>query len=374
MYDSENRIPLNSNVVLDLHETDEGIWVGTYGAGVDLLDPDDFSVANFRHDPQREGSLSSNYAYVVTSTENGEHWFGLNRGGVNRLQPGDESVTRFMANPARPNDPSTINNDDVRAIYEDSRGDLWIGNFGEYNLARFDRESERFEFFDLNAGEPFYSSAVAMITEDQEDRLWLATRGGGLKQFDRDSDEIRSYTTRDGLPSNLIQSVVEDDNGNLWISSNEGLTRFNPESEEIQTFTGQDGLQSREFVPGAAYQDSEGYLYFGGVRGFNRFHPDSIRVNTNVSPVVLTDFQIFNRPVPVGEDSPLQTQISRASEVVLSHDESVISFGYSMLDFGAVKNNEFAYRMDGLRMNGTMSEIFAGRPIQIWIPVSIPFV
>lgn len=346
-HDPAGQNSISSDVVLALHENEDGIWVGTYNGGVDLFDPEREHFHNFRHVPDDRESISSNHVYSIAETADGDLWFGTNRGGFSRLDPASQRFERFMANPDDPEDPSTINNDDVRAIYEDSRGDLWFGTYANRNLARYDREGGTFTFFDLNEGQQYFSSVVQAVHEDRAGRLWLATRGGGLMRFDRESGEAHALTVDEGLPGNMIHAVVEDDHGALWLSTNNGIARFDPVDGSIRSFHPGHGLQSREFNPRAAYRDRDGFIYFGGVNGFNRFHPDSVRVDSLVPPVVLTDFQIFNRPVGIGGESPLQTHISRAERIVLPHDAYVITIGYSMLDFSATKGNRFAYILEG---------------------------
>ncbi len=86
----------------------------------------------------------------------------------------------------------------------------------------------------------------------------------------------------------------------------------------------------------------------GGVNGFNAFHPDSIKYNNHIPNIVLTDFQIFNRTILPGTDSPLKITISETNEIILSHDQSVFSFEFAALDYHAPQKNQYAYKMEGV--------------------------
>ena len=91
-----------------------------------------------------------------------------------------------------------------------------------------------------------------------------------------------------------------------------------------------------------------GEMYFGGVNGFNVFHPDEIVDNPNVPEIVITDFQIFNRPVSIAEEgSPLKKPVSESEAIALSHKETVFSFEFAALDYTAPEKNQFAYMMEG---------------------------
>jgi PAS domain S-box-containing protein len=94
-------------------------------------------------------------------------------------------------------------------------------------------------------------------------------------------------------------------------------------------------------------KDKEGNLYFGGPYGLNSFHPDKLRDNPNIPPVILTDFQLFNKSVPIGEKSVLKKSISHTTELVLSHDQSNFGFEFVALNYSAPQKNQYAYMMEG---------------------------
>ena len=150
----------------------------------------------------------------------------------------------------------------------------------------------------------------------------------------------------------MIYGILGDEEGNLWLSTNKGLSRFNPQEETFRNYDINDGLQSSEFNYNAYYKSKSGELFFGGINGFNVFYPKDIKDNPNIPPVVITDFQIFNKSVPVGQDeggsSILTNSISETKAIQLSHKDNVISFEYVALDYAAPEKNEYAYIMEGL--------------------------
>lgn len=337
---------ISADVILDIYENNRGLWLGTYGGGVSLLDPETGEVRTYRHNSNNPESISSDFVFDITPKSDGTIWLGTNLGGVSVLNPETNTVERYLADPDQLNSPETITNNDVRSIFEDSNGDMWVGAYGGV-LNRYDNREERFYLYDINAGSEMYASVVQDIHEDRQNRLWLATRGGGLKQFIRETEQFITFSEKNGLPGNIIQAIEEDEQGNLWLSTNNGISRFNRDAMDISNYDLEDGIQSREFNAGASLRDKEGYIYFGGVNGFNRFHPENIKVDSLVPPVVLTDLLLFNRPVSVGDGSPLEKQISQIEQLTLPYDASVITFEFSALDFSAAKGNRFAYKLEG---------------------------
>lgn len=342
---------LSSDVILDIHENEQGLWLGTYGGGVDLFKPGEGVVQNFQEQENNPQSLSSIYVFEIFESRDGHLWFGTNRGGITEYDPASGTFTQYLADPEDPYSLDAISNNDIRAIFEDSNGDIWIGTYGGF-LERLNRNEGSFTRYDINGQSIFYSSVVQDFHEDSRQRLWIATRGGGLFYYDLQEKELVQFLTTDQfLPSNIVHAIVEDHHGFLWVSTNNGISKVNTETGEVSNYNLEHGLQSREFNQSAALRDSEGYLYFGGVNGFNRFHPDSIQSEETVQRVVLTEFLIYNEPVAIGEDSPLKTHISRAEHIELPYNASVFSFGFAALNFSATKGNEYAYMLEGFDEN-----------------------
>lgn len=342
-HDPHNSNSIPSDVILDIKEDQEGrVWLGTYDGGLSLFDMNNHTFKVYQHDPGDSKSLGSDDIFELLENKKGELWIGTNRGGVSVMKSGSGEFVSYMEDPEKPN---SIENNDIRSIYEDSEGTIWIGSYGG-RLARFNGAKKGFTHFNINQGK-LYSSVIQSIHEDKKQRLWLGTRGGGLKLFDRETHEVKTYSTEDGLPSNIINGILEDESGNLWISSTGGISKFDPQTETITNYNAEDGLQGSEFSIGAYYKDRKGYMYFGGVNGFNRFHPDSIRKEQRVPPIALVDFMLFNKTVTIGEDSPLKKHINQTERLVLPYSASVLTFEYVALNFNPIKGNRYAYKLLG---------------------------
>ncbi|MGC9341172.1 MAG: ATP-binding protein, partial [Bacteroidales bacterium] len=178
--------------------------------------------------------------------------------------------------------------------------------------------------------------------------LWIGTEGGGLLKYDRDSETFTSYTENEGLPNNAVNEILEDDYGNLWISTNKGLSKFNPLDEEFRNYDNSDGLQSNQFSYSGSLLSTNGRMYFGGVNGFNVFDPADIKDNRFIPPVVFTDFRLFNRPVSIGsEGSPLQFHISETEHITLKHNQSVLTFEFASLNYTSTSKNQYEFIMEG---------------------------
>lgn len=340
-HDPDNPETLSSDVILALHQDSRGqIWIGYYSGGITRYDPETGDIQHYKHDPQDPNSLSNNNVYVIYEDSEGVLYFGTNGGGINRLEPGTEHFVRFGMENTPPTAPV------IRAIYEDTFDNFWAGAYGDGALI-MDKENGSVIHQFTEGDNGLTSNVIMAFHEDRQGNLWIGTVEGGLHLFDRESRTFKRWSVDDGLPSPVIQAILEDDHGNLWLSTLNGLSKFNPDDESFQNFNLEHGIQSNEFNPLAAYKDKNGYMYFGGINGFNRFHPDSITINTEVPPVVLTDFKIFNNSVPIGNESPLQKHISQTEKITLDYDASVLTFDFVTLNFNDNKRDRFAYMLEG---------------------------
>ena len=120
--------------------------------------------------------------------------------------------------------------------------------------------------------------------EDRQGTLWAAPYHGGLNKLDLMSGQFIIYTEKDGLPSNNIQNILEDDRGCLWLTTQSGLSRFDPRSETFKNFDRDDGIRNNFNFMTSSVKGRNGELYFGGENGIDYFHPDSIRDNPLTPP------------------------------------------------------------------------------------------
>jgi serine phosphatase RsbU (regulator of sigma subunit)/ligand-binding sensor domain-containing protein len=339
--DPDDPRSLTADIVRVVYEDTRGIlWVATHGGGLCILDRETGTFSAFRHDPDDPSSISSDQLRSIYEDRSGTLWFGTNGGGLNRMNRTAGTFTRYLHDP---DDIESISNDYVRVIYEDRDGDFWIGTQGG-GLERMDRESGSFTHYKNDPADTSSVSSdyVFSILEDYAGILWIGTWGGGLNRFDKKAGIFSRYTVEDGLASNSVYGGLMDEQGNIWISTNNGISRFNPRTETFKNYTVDDGLQGNEFNGNSFFKSTSGEMFFGGTYGLTTFYPHEIKDNPHVPPVVITSFSKFNKEVKF--DKPL----SDIGELVLSHNDYVFSFEFAALDYSAPSKNQYAYRMKGL--------------------------
>ena len=366
--DPNNPGSLSNDFVRSICEDKSGtLWIGTEG-GLNKLIPGakEGSSPTFIHylaDADDPHSLSHNFIYSIYEDRSGTLWIGT-EDGLNKLVPSDKegSSPTFIHYKNDPNNPDSLSHNFVYSIYEDRSGVLWIGTIGG-GLNKFvPSESEGFPptFIhyknDPNNPDSLSNNFVYSIYEDRSGLLWIGTSAGGLNKLipgenDGSPPTFIRYTEKNGLPNNTIYGILEDEHGNLWLSHNKGISKLNPRTKTFRNYNVNDGLQSNEFNGASCYKSKSGEMFFGGINGFNSFYPDKIRDNSYIPPVLITDFQIFNRSIPIGETAGdrliLEKSITETEEIELSHKDRVISFEFAALHYASPDKNEYAYMMEG---------------------------
>lgn len=344
------RDPLNPNsmggeTVLSIAgEADGRLWLGIWAAGLHRFDPATEMFRQYMPVPGDPASLLGREPWAVLVDRAGVLWVATEE-GVNRYNRETDDFTHFVPHPTQMDGDTALY---TRALYEDSHGNLWVGSIrGLYLL---DRKTGEFERFRHRPGSrnSISSDFVKAIFEDSRGYLWIGTHGGGLNRMEIGARRFQVYHTDQGLPDDVVTGIVEDDQRRLWVSTHKGIARFDPDSGTFRAFDKSHGLAGNLFNRNTPSKTSRGELLFGSSKGLTLFQPEDLRDNDNIPPVVITDFQIFNKPVPIGvSGSPLRKAPGRVDTIHLDPDQSVFSFAYAALDYRSPEENQYAYRLEG---------------------------
>ena len=392
--DEENA--LHGNTIQALYKDNKSnLWIGTLGKGLNKYDEKTNKYSHYLKDPGNPNSISDNAAHAVLQDKKGRLWIGT-ESGLNLYDYKKDQFKRFFFNPS---DPNTTH---ITSMYEDKNGYIWLGSW-EAGLAKFNPDTKKFEIYKNDPDNPnsLGSNTIYCISEDHKGRLWIGTDMGGLNLYnktnnnftrfvydEKDSTSIIDnkiitmlqssanelwigttagldkliwnndkpvfvhYKAEDGLMDKAIQSISEDNNGNLWIASGNYLLNLNPKTGKIKSFDAYSRLQAGEFTMNAIYKDPEsGNMYIGSVKGYNIFHPDSIEYNSVVPQTVITDFKISNKSIiinqKVNDNVILSKSITESKEMILSYKDDVLSFEFAALHYNSPEDNNYAYIMEG---------------------------
>ncbi|OCX51897.1 hypothetical protein BEL04_18005 [Mucilaginibacter sp. PPCGB 2223] len=340
LYDANNPKTIASNAVLDILQDASGnIWVSTWGGGLNLFDPERGTFTRFKNNPEDHTTISSDFVQRAYQDQQGNIWVGTYFGGLDLFNPQTHQFKRITKDP---DGVSTFSGNRVVSINGDKAGNVWFGT-DDGGLNCYNLNTRRFSHYFNNQEE---NPDIREIFTDSKGRLWIGQVG--LYLFNPVKNSFSIFTQKAGLADELIKGITEDKQGNLWISTSNGLTRFNPETSAFKKFNMADGLQGMEFEPNAALTTNTGEMLFGGTQGLNTFYPDKISINQFIPPVYITNFQIFNKKIsPADENSPLKAEISLTKQITLSYRQSSLEFEYAALNYTTPGNNQYAYKLEG---------------------------
>jgi hypothetical protein len=267
-------------------------------------------------------------------------WAGSMR-GISRINSKTFEIKsyRFIDTSSR-----TYLADRIYSMLEDEEGTLWLASYG--GLIQFDKKTERYIFHKHIDGDrnSISINRLFCLHLDKRGALWIGTMGGGLNKFDRKTSKFVYYTIENGLPNNIIYSILEDTRQNLWISTNYGITEFNPVEESFINYDVQDGLLSNEFNTGAGFINPLSQeMFFGGMNGFISFFPSEIQQNQKPPPIVFTGFKIQNKL--------LERELNDHEKIYLKHDENFFSIEFASLDLTNPSKNRYRYILEGVDRN-----------------------
>ncbi|MCP4602451.1 MAG: response regulator [Proteobacteria bacterium] len=252
------------------------MWFGTQD-GLNKYDGYKFTV--YRHDPDNSASLANNYVLSMFEDTRGNLWIGTRGDGLDKL---DRKTETFIHHKNQPGNPKSISNNNIWSICEASQGGLWIGTLGG-GLNKFDQKSGTFTHYRNNPDDPksISSDSVRLVYEDTRGDLWIGTLDGGLNKFDQKTGTFVRYRNQPDNPSSLSNdeaiSIYEDTAGNLWIATRGGgLNKLDRKTGAFTHYQHQPGNPKSisSDVLTSIYEDTRGNLWIGTLGdGLNKFDP-----------------------------------------------------------------------------------------------------
>jgi serine phosphatase RsbU (regulator of sigma subunit)/ligand-binding sensor domain-containing protein len=266
---------LSQSIVEQIVQDRQGFMWFVTEDGLNRFDGYTFTVyRNVAGDPS---SLSHNELKSIFEDSSGILWVGAFEGGLNRFDPNTEKVTRYRHDPA---DPYSLAADTVRSIKEDRSGRLWIGTQGG-GVDLVDRETGKFSHHRASPGTPGAPGQddVRAIYEDRAGVVWVGTNGGGLGRLDPATGSSTWYrhrpSVRSSLANDAVFAIFEDSHGSLWVGTYGGgldsLDRATGRFTHRRTDPAVPGSLSSDLVR-AICEDQSGTLWVGtDGGGLNRF-------------------------------------------------------------------------------------------------------
>jgi signal transduction histidine kinase/streptogramin lyase len=241
--------------------------------------------------------------------------------------------------------PGVVHREDasIQCVFKNRRGQIFIGTrngFAELDIPS--RQAKQWRLQHPNPSSMGYGYIQA-IYQTNDGRYWVGTRGGGLFIFDEHFERIEHQSTRNGFPDDVIYDILEDDNGLLWLTTNNGLLQVDPKTMLVtRHFTDRDGLPNNEFNHHCFTKLTTGEFAGGGLGGFFIFNPKHLKPDTTTLSVALTDFKVFEKSFP------FDTSILYKHHIMLDYAQNFFAFSFAACSYKNPDAIEYAYMLEGI--------------------------
>jgi len=391
-HDAANPASLSPNAVNAMYAAPDGtLWVGTVEGGLNALAP---GSRNFIHYTTANSGLPHNSVSTLAADNRGNLWigtWGMGMAVMNLQQPGriiplvvDAKHQHFLNfagalvyDPI--NDGMWLGTNDGLFFYDLKRQQLiepfkgcldvrgCIGNLitrdgkllmgcvqgmVEINLkSRIPGKGDfavKYHQYKLDDPKSGVIDKILSFCLAKDGKIWLGSNGYGLYCYNYNKEGktyVKSFTTNNGLANNTVKGIVEDNQGMLWIATDNGLSIFNPKTETFSSYSREDGLLSSQFYFNGAIRDAKGKIYLGtdeglmAVTGVNHAVHNSARLR-------FTELLVDNQPVFAGSDY-LDDDISIAKRLCIHESDKSFTIFFSALNYGSESQGGYLYRMKG---------------------------
>ena len=347
-HNPRNDASLSGDLIIELHKGKQNqLWIATNSSGLDEYNMETGQWTHYRHEPSNPNSISQDRIWGITEDPEGWVWIGAFQEGLNRLDPKTGAIQRYLHDPK---DSSSLLDDQIKSLYTDSHGEVWIGSHA--GLSHFHKKEERIYHFthDPNNPSSISNGIVWCMYEDHQGNLWVGT-GLGLNRFDRKNNTFERFYEKDGLPSNTIYGILQDNEQNLWVSTDAGLALLLSTDTEnnFRAIKQKDGLASTSFVPKAFFKSSiNGLLYFGSTAGIVIVDPLQLSREQIIPRLRLHSFTRNNlRSNEGGLITDYFTE-QKSKDIALTHLDQAVSLAFTDLRWEKNKPYTYTYQLIGL--------------------------
>lgn len=342
-----------------LHDRRGNVWLGTKGNGLFKAEPTDktglkYKLTHYRANRKDVHSLSSDLIYSLLEDKKGRIWLATYEYGINQIVQDGDKVRFLNSNNSFRNYPAGSRK--VRHLQEDAEGKIWIATTNGLVIFNPDKQISNGYTFKTYGKVPgdktsLGNNDVQYIYRDSKNRMWVATSGGGLNKVTQLSEKglrVKVFTMEDGLPSDYILSIVEDNARNLWLGTENGISKLNPEALRFRNYDSYDGLPKTGLSEACSLKLPNGDLFFGCINGYIIFNPATITDQKINAKMAITSFQINNKDINPNETrASLNIDINEAREIQLKYNENIISIDFTVLDYRSTNKQLYAYRLKG---------------------------
>jgi signal transduction histidine kinase/ligand-binding sensor domain-containing protein len=325
----------NSIVEVIIKDKQGNLWIGT-DDGLNEFNPRSKKFTRYLHGKENNPDPGRKFVTCILEDKDSNIWLGTSNG----LYMLDRKTGKFTHYGYKPDD-SGISDNMIISLLEDEMGDVWMGMANNAGLNKLNRKTGKFSIYvrGLIAGS---------LYKDADGIIWLGVPEGGLFRYDRELDNFSSFKEENtGIDIHYIQSIIGDNENNLWIASNGGIYQLNKKRDHTILYGKENGVMPENyFFLNSSYKAKNGELYFGDFNGYYSFDPGKLKMVNSLSNLYFTNFWLSDELVKPGKDGPLKETLFTTKDIRLGHNQNVFSVSFNSVDFRNTGNNIVYYLLE----------------------------
>ncbi|MFI5132571.1 MAG: two-component regulator propeller domain-containing protein, partial [Chitinophagales bacterium] len=320
-----------------IYKDDYGtIWIGGYNV-LYRYDKKTNDFASFRPGDKSTGSFRGGNIFIVTGSRNGSLVIGSDNG----LDILDQKTGVFTHYGMNPEDTTSLSQNWVTTAHKDLWGNLWIGTYNGGGINLLNPQTGKFKHY-------LKGTSITSLAEDSDSILWAGT-DGGFYRYSRSEDAFNLFTDPKGsvkTESIYVNSIVEDDKKNLWMSTSVGILRLDSKRNDIRIYGKNRGVNAGNLGLSSGNRAFNGALNFGAASGFYSFFPDSLSGNSMPPQIVFTNFYLGNESIGPASNSLLEAPLNEAKKIVLDHTQNIFSFDFAGIHYTSPGDNKHLFMLE----------------------------
>jgi signal transduction histidine kinase/AraC-like DNA-binding protein/streptogramin lyase len=328
------------------------LWITEMDEGIYKYNTITRTIKHYRDVVKSTGIGNINYIKTAAKGPENSIWFGT-AAGIIVYYPKTE---RFFYHTQIMDEPTSLSNEFVNAISFESDTVVWVGTLqGGLNKGKIiDLEHGKIEFehFTYNYNQPgsISENQISCIFLGSNNNLWIGTANSGLNLYNRETNSFTRFDKNHGLASNNINSILEDNQGNLWIATMAGITKMNGDGSSIVNYSLALDKQI-VYYNGNGCFSLDDKLIFSTRENFIAFEPGELANHPAPDQVRLTEFKINNQVLRPEEKYNnkviLNSVIDKTSNLILDYANNSFSIRFSLLDYVEPEKNSYKYKLEG---------------------------
>ena len=323
----------------DVHDR---LWIGSWGGGLNYISLSAHDQVHHVKMPENMALLTNYIGSLAYDKYHDALWIGSNDGVFYY-----DLKTGVLRDPFKGN--RTIRG--CIGSHIDRDGNLWIGCLLGAFVVNLKTPTFSHRLFrnKLNNPESPVVDKICCFCEASDGTMWLGSNGYGLYKRVVSSDGKWTFevlTTDDGLANNAVKGIVEDEQGRLWITTNNGMSVYNPRTRTFNNYSQRDGLPCQRFYWNSAVKGADGTVYLGSLDGLTEIKGENTEIKYS-NHLTFTRLLVDNQEVTAANSDILDADISQASCIRLHESNKSFSISFSTLTYGGESQGRYSYRLKG---------------------------